>query len=86
LNNKNKILVNLSIPSIERDYDIFLPINKKIGTVKGLIEDALVELTGGVYIKKSTSNLYNRATGNVYNVNTTIRDTDLKNNSRIMLI
>ena len=40
----NKILVKLSIPAIEKTYDLFIPINKKIGTVKNLIEKSLTEL------------------------------------------
>ena len=34
---KNKILVELEIPTIEKKYDLFIPINKKIGTIKSLI-------------------------------------------------
>ena len=41
----NKILVELDIPLIEKSYDLYIPINKTIGTVKKLIEQALVEIT-----------------------------------------
>ena len=43
--NKNKILIELEIPIIEKKYDLFIPINKKVGTIKKLLEDALVELS-----------------------------------------
>lgn len=84
--NKNKILVELSVPSIEKSYDIFIPINKKVGTMKSLIEEALVDLTGNAYIIKKDTNLYSQETGQIYNVNTSIKDTDLKNGSKIILI
>lgn len=84
--NKNKILIELEIPFIERQYDLFIPINKKIGTVKKLIEEALVELTDNAYIPKESSNFYSKETGTIYDVNQTVRDTDLKNGSRIILI
>ncbi len=84
--NKNKILIELEIPLIEKKYDLFIPINKKIGTIKGLIESALVELTDGAYIPKETSNLYSKKTGIIYDINKTVRDTDLKNGSGIILI
>ena len=58
MNNKNKILVNLSVPSIERSFDIFIPTNKKIGTVKSLIEDALIRISDNVYIKRDDKNGY----------------------------
>ena len=83
---KNKILVELEIPLIERYFDLYLPINKKVGTVKKLIEDELVELSEGAYQSRESTNLYSKATGMIYDVNKTIRDTDLKNGSRIILI
>ena len=84
--NKNKILIELSIPLIEKTYDLYIPINKKIGTVKKLIEDGLIELTDNDYIVKEDSNFYSMETGDVYDVNKTVRETDLKNGSRIILI
>ena len=84
--NKNKILIELSIPLIEKTYDLYIPINKKIGTVKKLIEEGLIELTDNAYIVKEDSNFYSMETGEVYDVNKTVRETDLKNGSRINLI
>ena len=84
--NKNKILIELSIPLIEKTYVLYIPINKKIGTVKKLIEEGLIELTDNDYIVKEDSNFYSMETGEVYDVNKTVRETDLKNGSRIILI
>ena len=84
--NKNKILIELEIPLIEKKYDLFIPINKKIGTVKNLIEQALAELTDSAYVPKEESNFYSKDTGDIYDINKTVRDTDLKNGSRIILI
>lgn len=82
----NKILVELEIPLIEKKYDLFIPINKKIGTIKTLIENALVELTDEAYVPKKDTNFYSKETGEIFDVNKTVRDTNLKNGSRIILI
>ena len=82
----NKILVKLSIPSIEKTYDLYIPINKKIGTVKNLIEKALIELTDNEYEIKKDTNFYSQETGEIYNVNSNVLDTDLENGSRIILM
>ncbi len=82
----NKILVELDIPLIEKSYDLYIPINKTIGTVKKLIEQALVEITEGAYIIKQDTNFYSKETGQIYDVNQKVRETDLKNGSRIILI
>lgn len=84
--NKNKILIELEIPLIEKKYDLFIPINKKVGTIKKLIEESLLELTGNAYIIKDDTNFYSKETGMIYDVNKTVRDTDLKNGSRIILL
>lgn len=84
--NKNKILIELEIPLIEKTYDLYIPINKKVGTIKLLIEESLVELTDNAYSIKPESNFYSKETGQMYDVNKTVRDTDLKNGSRIILI
>lgn len=84
--NKNKILIELEIPLIEAKYDLFIPINKKLGTIKKLIEEALVELSNSAYVIKDDTNFYSKETGMLYDINKTVRDTDLKNGSRIILI
>ena len=65
---------------------MFIPINKKVGTIKSLIERSLIELTDMAYIPRPDTNLYSKETGDIYDVNKTVRDTDLKNGSRIILI
>lgn len=82
----NKILVELDIPLIEKSYDLYIPINKTVGTVKRLIEEALVEMTEGAYIIKQETNFYSKETGQIYDINHKVRETDLKNGSRIILI
>ncbi len=82
----NKILVELEIPLIETKYDMFIPINKKIGTIKSLVENSLMELTDNAYSPRQDTNFYSKETGDIYDVNRTVRETDLKNGSRIILI
>ena len=82
----NKILIELEIPLIEKKYDLFIPVNKKIGTIKRLIENALVDLTDNAYVPRDDSNFYSKETGQIFDVNKTVRDTELRNGSRIILL
>ena len=84
--NNNKILIRLYVPLIEKSYDLYIPINKKIGTIKSLIEKGLNELTDNVYMPSKETNFYSKETGSIYDINQTVRDTDLKNGSKIILI
>jgi len=84
--NNNKILIELAIPLIEQSYDLFIPINKKVGTIKSLVEEGLIELSDKAYVAKESTNFYSKETGQIYDINQTVRDTDLRNGSRIILI
>ena len=35
---KNKVLVNIKIPEIDQDFDIYLPLNKTIESIIVLLE------------------------------------------------
>ena len=83
--NNNKILIQLYIPLIEEEYDIFIPINKRIGTIKQSIEKNISEQANGYIIKEDT-NLYSKETGKVYDAQVLVKDTDLKNGSRVVLL
>jgi len=84
--NRNKILVRIYIPLVEKSYDVYIPVNKKIGTIKKLVEDGLYELTDHTYIAREDANFYSKDTGLLYDVNKTVRDTDLQNGSKILLV
>ena len=84
--NRNKILICLYIPLIEKSYDLFIPINKKIGTIKKLIEEGLIEITENDYVISPETNFYSKETGQAYDVNKTVKDTGLKNGSRVILV
>lgn len=46
---KNKILVEVVVPDIDEVYNIYIPINKKIGNIIVLLNKAIKELTNGIY-------------------------------------
>ena len=45
----NKILVSIQIPSIEQNFDLFIPINKKVGTIKRYVVSSINELSKGLF-------------------------------------
>lgn len=82
----NKILLEVYIPSIEKEYDVFVPVSKRVGTIKKLIEKGILDFADDGYCIKENSNFYSKETGLIYDVNSKVIDTDLKNGSRIILI
>lgn len=82
---KNKILVSVFIPSLEKKYDIFVPANEKVFKVKKIIENMLVELSDNTYLPDSNRGLYNVKLGTMYDNNLIIRNTDIRNGTELLL-
>ncbi len=78
----NKILIKLMIPETNQDYDIYLPINKKIGSIIKLINQAVNEFDGENIPFKY---LYNADTGECYDYNILLASTKIRNGSRIVI-
>lgn len=82
----NKVLVKLYVPRIEEQYDVWIPINKKIYDVILLLIKAIQEFKGDMFKPKRFPTLYNRLTSEPYDMNSYVGDTDIKNSSEIILI
>lgn len=82
----NKILVSVKVPTIEEEYDLFIPIGEKMGEVLLLIQKSIHELSGGYYVINETANLYDSIGGKVINKNNIVRFSGLKNGSKVILL
>lgn len=82
----NKVLVRLYVPLLEEAYDIWLPLNKKIANVIILLVKAVNEFSGGYYTPSQMPYLYDKVSGNVYNINQTVKDSNIRNGTELILI
>lgn len=83
---KNKVLVELIVPTIEASFDIYLPINKRIGNIITLLNKTVTEFSEGCYEGSNTTSLYNRETSQKYDVNTLLYYTDIRNGTTLILL
>lgn len=83
---KNKILVKLIIPEIDDSFDLFIPVNELIWKIKKLILRAVNDMSMGAIDLEKEYVLINKATGQVYTNNISVRETDIRNASEIYLI
>lgn len=81
---KNKVLIKLIVPDIDETYDIFLPINKKIGEIVILITRSINEHES--LNLQNNKVLYNRSTGRDYDPNDLIKNTDIRNGTSLILL
>lgn len=82
----NKILVKLYVPMLEEEYDVWLPLNKKIYKVISLLVQAVNEFSGGYYKPKKMPILYDKLTAAPYDVNLTVKKSTIRNGTEIVLI
>lgn len=79
---ENKVLINLFILSLGKNYELFIPINEKIGNVSKLLNTTLFD---SINFDKNCR-LFNIDSGLIYNNNQIIRDTDIRNGTRLLLV
>lgn len=82
----NKVLVKLYVPMLETQYDVWIPINKRIYKVVNLLKKAVNEFCGGYYNPTNMPMLYDKISAEVYDLNLTVRDTNIRNGSEIVLL
>lgn len=81
----NKILITVKVPLLEEEYDIFVPVSKKIDALKFLLVKAINELTNGDYPIKTNIILLSE-NGDMFANNLTVKDSNIKNGDKIILI
>ena len=82
----NKILVRIYVPVMGKQYDVKLPLNRKIGNTIVLLLKGINELSLANYEPEIAPALYNKNTGISYDYQAVIKDTDIKNGTELILI
>ena len=82
----NKILIKLYVPKIEEQYDVWIPINKKIYNLILLLVKGIKEFEGEGFDPLRMPMLYDRITSEPYDINDYVGETNMKNGSEIILI
>ena len=81
----NKIYVNVFVPTLDRSFDIKLPINLEMKYVVENLQKAISEITEEAYVINENVKLLDKNTGDLINLNNIVKYSGLKNGSSIML-
>lgn len=76
----NKILVTVYIPLLDESYDIFIPVNKKVGTVKKTIVESIKNLTAKNYLLMRKDDCL------VVDENVYVKNSGIQNGSKLILL
>lgn len=82
----NKILIKLYVLSLNKEFDMFIPVNEVVWQVKKLLINSLTDINDVSMLDDSKYILVNIDTGKIYKNNDIIINTDIRNYSKILLI
>ena len=78
----NKYLVDLYVLSLDKHFEMFIPVDEKVGNIVNLLDKSLLSMLSSNN-KFALLNLYS---GNLYKNNDLVRNTDIQNGARLILI
>lgn len=79
-----KILVRLFVPEINDIYELYIPVNKYVGEIVESFNKIVNDLSK-VYPIRDNIRLCNRRTGEIYKRSASIRQTDIRNGTELVL-
>ena len=82
----NKILITVNVPLLSKSYDLFIPINKKVGTIRKYCIDVINELSDNSLVNIDKLNLYDKDGCIVYDLNVYVKGSVIVNGTEFILI
>jgi hypothetical protein len=82
----NKVLINVSVPSLADSYDVFIPRDIRINDVIPYISRAIERFSEGEYQSSSREILCEYITGKIFDINYSADELGIGNGSRLILI
>ena len=79
---ENKILVNIYILSLSQNYEMFIPVKEKVGHLANLLNSIMMDSID----PDKTIMIINADSGKCYKNNDLIRETDIVNGTKLVLI
>ena len=83
----NKYLITIEVPTLEFEYDLYIPNNKKIGTIKKYILESIKSLTNNSFNQEFNEvRIIDKDTGSEFDNDMYVKDSGIKNGSKIVVI
>ena len=84
--NSNKILVNLIVPSLSKNYNVFIPVNKTITETILLLTQTINEITEGAFPLGNNYSLVNCETNEICNYDYSVSISNIPYGATLALI
>ena len=80
------VFVKIVVPEIDKSYDVYLPVNKKVRKIINLLNSSISEMINGEFPVSNNNKLYNSRTLERYASNVLLYNTTIRNGSVLILI
>ncbi len=80
-----RVYVIIYAPLIERKYEVLIPIDRRVHEVVSLFVKSIPELSTNYY-QTHKPNIYNKVNGTLYDMNSIIKDSNIRTGTRLLLI
>ena len=70
---------------MDTSFELLVPIDRRIHDLVTILKKAIPELNDGYY-QNNTPNIYNKSSGEMYEINTLIKGSNIKTGTRLVLI
>ncbi len=80
-----RVYVTIEMPILDKKYELFVPIDRRVHDLIEILQKSIPELKEGYY-KENKLNLYSKSTGEVYDMNLIIKNSNIKMGTRLILL
>ena len=80
-----RVYIIIETPILDKKYELLVPIDRRIHELINLLRKNIPELSENYY-KEAEPNLYNKSTGEIYDMNLIIKNSNIKTGTRLLLI
>jgi hypothetical protein len=80
-----RVYVIVELPILDKKYELLVPIDRRIHDLITVLKKALPELSDDFYERREPV-IMSKTTGELYDMNVVIKNTNIKNGTRLILI
>ena len=80
-----RVYIILEIPILEKKYELLVPIDRRVHDLIDVLRVSIPELHANYY-QQRTPNLYNKSSGELYDMNQIIKNSNIKTGTRLLLV
>lgn len=80
-----RVYIMLEVPILDKKYELLVPIDRRIHDLVEVLTVNIPELKENYYQNREP-NLYNKTSGELYDMNQIIKNSNIKTGTRLLLI